>query len=118
MQENKRNKRLMDATLGDIADVLFDIVSPANNKAVGFQSIEPELIGIVACSILTGYKPNYIRQLVFKRAIPFYKTKNRKPIRFKRTEILQWMSGKKITPINEQAENYLIENESPIKHKH
>jgi predicted DNA-binding transcriptional regulator AlpA len=116
MQEDVRSKRLMDATLGDLADVLYNMNLSANNNSAGFQSIEPEFIGIAACSLLTGYKPNYLRQLVFKRAIPFYKAKNRKPVRFKRSEILAWMSEKKTLPIADLVDNYLQDKPHP-KHK-
>jgi len=100
----------MDATLGDLADVLVSMISATNNNSTGLQATEPEFIGIPACSLLTGYKPDYIRQLVFKKAIPFYKAKNRKPIRFKRSEILAWMSEKKHVPLSELVENYLQDN--------
>ena len=113
MQEDKKGKRLMDATLGDLADMLFSMISAANNNSPGFQAIEPEFIGIPGCSLLTGYKPDYIRQLVFKKAIPFYKAKNRKPVRFKRYEILAWMSEKKHVPLTERADNYLQDNPYP-----
>ena len=66
-----------------------------------------EFMTIQECAALTGYKPDYIRQMVFKRKIPFHKNPNRKPIRFKREEILHWMATKKFTPIDELADTYI-----------
>ena len=72
-------------------------------------------LNIDQCATLTGYKPGYIRQLVFKQAIPFFKSKGRKPVRFKEAEILAWMADKKFTPINEQADDYLEVNNLKLK---
>ena len=66
-----------------------------------------EFMTIDECAALTGYKPDYIRQMVFKRKIPFHKNPNRKPIRFKRDEILHWMATKKFSPIDELADAYI-----------
>jgi predicted DNA-binding transcriptional regulator AlpA len=64
---------------------------------------------------LTGYTPGYIRQLVFKRKIPFYKTENLKPVRFKKSEILSWITDRKYAPIYELADNYLEEKKIKLK---
>jgi predicted DNA-binding transcriptional regulator AlpA len=74
--------------------------------------VERDFMNVEECASLTGYTPGYIRQLVFKRAIPFYKNPALKPVRFKCSEILEWMATKKFTPITEQAENYIAENNS------
>jgi excisionase family DNA binding protein len=65
--------------------------------------VDSDFMNVKECALLTGYKPDYIRQLVFKRAIPFHKNPKRKPVRFKRFEILAWMATKKFTPIDEQS---------------
>jgi predicted DNA-binding transcriptional regulator AlpA len=78
---------------------------------------ERDFINVNECAALTGYSPGYIRQLVFKRAIPFHKNPKLKPVRFKRVEILDWMASKKFTPITEQAENYIEANNSLKKSK-
>jgi excisionase family DNA binding protein len=77
------------------------------------EQVDVDFMNVKECAQLTGYAPDYIRQLVFKRAIPFHKNPNRKPVRFKRFEILAWMATKKFIPIDEQAENYITD-----KHKH
>ena len=67
----------------------------------------PEYMDIKACAELTGYTVGYLRQLVHRRAIPFHKKPNFKPVRFLRSEILEFIGGKKYAPINEMADDYL-----------
>ena len=104
----------MDATLGDLLDALADMGFKRETKSEAFQSVQSEMIDVENCSSLTGYTPGYIRQLVFKRAIPFYKGKNRRPVKFKRTEIVSWMTERKFTPLDEQADNYLHNKSIPL----
>lgn len=103
-------KRFIDLTWGEVMAEL-DVRYSQNNAAFVMKSAGPEnlapFINIKECAELTGYKEGYIRQLVFKSQIPYYKTPNRKPIRFKRAEILQWIAGKKFTPTDERADNYI-----------
>jgi len=103
------NKRIIDFTWAEFTEAfeaqyghLFKIHSncPIPRKE------SQEFINITECATLTGYKPDYIRQLVFRKKIPFYKNPNRKPIRFQRDEVLQWMATKKFVPIDELADNY------------
>jgi hypothetical protein len=68
-------------------------------------SNQPEYLNVEGCAALTGYKPDYIRQLVFQRAIPFYK--NRKLLRFLRSEIINWMCAKKVTPTSDRAQSHV-----------
>jgi predicted DNA-binding transcriptional regulator AlpA len=99
-------KKIAELTWGEIISDLDE----RYGKASFFTSLErpaSEFLNIKQCAAVTGYKENYIRQLIFKRAIPFYKTANLKPVRFKKCEILAWMSERKFTPIQEQAEDYL-----------
>ena len=104
------DKRISDLTLGDIIG-LFDgrYVKETSTQMISVpdQTTVKEYMGVKECAELTGYQENYIRQLVFKRKIPYYKTQNRKPLRFKRSEIQQWMSGKKYSPIDEIADTYI-----------
>lgn len=106
-EKDKKSKRLMDATLGDLAEILAGMGFQINGKSDSFTKVQPELMDVEACSALTGYSAGYIRQLVFKRAIPFYKNENRKPVRFKRSEILAWMVEKKFQPIESLADEHI-----------
>lgn len=102
-------KRFIDLTWGEVVAEL-DSRYGRTNAIIGMRSVVENLtpfITIKECAEITGYKVGYIRQLVFRKEIPYYKTENRKPIRFRRTEIQDWLSGKKITPIDERAEDYI-----------
>ena len=102
------NRRIIDLTWGEIVDEL-DARYGAGRVGPHVQ-LNPEMtvfIGIKECALLTGYTPGYIRQLVFKRAIPFHKSPRLKPVRFKRSEVIEWMAGKKFQPISEMADNYM-----------
>ena|ERR1017187_9645099 len=111
------SKRISELTWGEV-------IADLDERYGKFQllgenqpgALAEEFISIKQCSSLTGYTPGYIRQLIFRHAIPFYKNPKLKPIRFKRSEIIAWMASKKFTPITEQAENYIEENNS-IKNK-
>src|SRR5579863_5762417 len=72
---------------------------------------EREFINVKECAAITGYTLGYIRQLVFKRAIPFHKNPRLKPVRFRKSEILEWMAAKKFVPTEALAENYIMENQ-------
>ena len=104
-------KRLIDMTWGEVA---LELDRRYNSSTATNHSLAMESSGVFLnthqCAAITGYTPGYIRQLVFKREIPFYKSKNRKPVRFKESEILVWMAERKFTPIAEQADNYLEKN--------
>ncbi len=97
----------MDATLGDLVEVLAAMGFQISGKSDSFSKVQPELMDVEACSALTGYSSGYIRQLVFKRAIPFYKRDNGRPLRFKRSEILSWMVDKKFQPIESLADEHI-----------
>ncbi len=101
------NKRLIDVTVKELLEVLDSRYQKKGHSIVTVQTAVPEIINVEACALLTGYKVGYIRQLVFRREIPFYKGENRRPIRFKRAEILEWISGKKYKPIHELADDYI-----------
>lgn len=111
--------RLIDMKWGNVLSELDQRYGPQKSSVINMIAAENSkvFITIKECAELTQYRIGYLRQLVFRKAIPFYKAPGRKPIRFKRSEILEWISSKKFVPINEQAENYLTENESK-KHEH
>ncbi len=101
------NKRFIDAYFSDFLELMDQRYLRRDEIRNTLQTPPTEYINIKACAELTGYKEGYIRQLVFKSQIPYYKTPNRKPIRFKRAEIVQWIFGKKITPTDERADDYI-----------
>ena len=112
------NKRLIDLTWGEVLDDL----DTRYGKKPGILHIQSnpvinEFMNVAECALLTGYSPGYIRQLIFKRAIPFHKNPKLRPVRFKRTEILEWMASKKFEPINDMAENYLDGRDNSEKQK-
>ena len=103
-------KKITELTWGDILTDLDERYGPQNTlKAASINGVQSnnEFMNVKECALLTGYKPAYVRQLVFKRAIPFHKNPRLKPVRFRRSEILNWMVTKKFTPIDEQADNYV-----------
>ena len=101
------NTRLIDLTWGE---VLQDLNTRYGRKAEGghlpSNPVINEFMNVTECSLLTGYSPGYLRQLVFKRAIPYHKNPKLRPIRFKRLEIIEWMAGKKNEPIGDMADAY------------
>ena len=95
------NKRLNELTWGEIISDLDERYGKqAMLKVIPANPASGDFMNVKECAILTGYKPDYIRQLVFKKAIPYHKNPKLKPVRFKREEILAWMTSKKFTPIS------------------
>jgi predicted DNA-binding transcriptional regulator AlpA len=101
-------KRLIDLTWGEVV-LELDRRYNSTGSSTSHYSMQSfgGFLNIDQCATLTGYKPGYIRQLVFKQAIPFFKSKGRKPVRFKEAEILAWMADRKFTPIDELANDYV-----------
>ena len=99
-------------TLGELLDAL-NTEKPGckcqNTMVDNIHSLK-EYMNASECAVLTGYSPDYIRQLVFKRQIPFHKRADRKPVRFKREEIAEWMAGKKYSPITDMADDYIAKS--------
>ena len=104
------DKKINELTWGEVMFELDERYKESRNPAIPFQPnpVMQEFINIKVCAELTGYTVGYIRQLVFKREIPFYK--GRKPLRFKRSEIQEWMVGRKYTPIEQLAEQHMENN--------
>lgn len=111
-----KDKKITDLTWGEIVadlDERYRKESVARTQKTLLNPDAEEFLNVKECAALTGYTEDYIRQLVFKRSIPYHKNPKRKPIRFKRYEIIEWMATKKFTPIDEQADNYLTGNVFP-----
>lgn len=108
------DKKITDLTWGEIVTDLDERYGKGGTvlaaKQVYLNPATDGFLNVKECAALTGYAEDYIRQLVFKRAIPFHKNPKLKPIRFKRAEILEWMATKKFTPIGELAEEYISGN--------
>lgn len=106
------DKKLNELTWGEIISDLDERYKESRIPVIPLQPnpATQEFINIKACAELTGYTEGYIRQLVFKREIPFYK--GRKPLRFKRSEIQEWMIGRKYTPIEQLADQHMENNPS------
>jgi predicted DNA-binding transcriptional regulator AlpA len=101
-------KKITELTWGDVITEFDERYGKnASLQVIRANPVLPEFINIKECASLTGYSPGYIRQLIFKRAIPFHKNPKLKPVRFKRNEIVGWMATKKFEPINDMAESYL-----------
>jgi excisionase family DNA binding protein len=67
--------------------------------------LEEEFISIQAVGKITGLARQTIYGRVSKGTIPYYKTEDGKKLRFKKSEILEWMnSGKKKTEAQIQQE--------------
>ena len=109
MNENTsiENKRLIDTYLHELIALMDQRYTLKGEQVNGFQPVPMEFLNMKACAELTGYKEGYLRQLVFRNEIPYHKTPRRRPVRFKRSEIMEWLSGKKYTPISERAEDYV-----------
>lgn len=108
-----KDKKITELTWGEIVADLDEryskgTVTPV--KQLYLNPVSEGFINVKECAALTGYAEDYIRQLVFKRAIPFHKNPKRKPLRFKRAEILEWMATKKFTPIEQLAEEHMENN--------
>jgi predicted DNA-binding transcriptional regulator AlpA len=110
--EMDQSMRLIDITVKELINILDNRYGQTPSLDVSAKaSVAPgEFLNIHQCAQLTGYSPAYIRQLTFKKAIPYHKNPKLKPIRFKRAELLEWMATKKFTPINDQADAYISKN--------
>ena len=102
MAENIRDIRLIDITVGELIDFL-DARYPNRNQ----QSAQTNsYIKVDECATITGYSEEYVRQLVFKRKIPFTKLNNG-TLRFIKKDIIDWMGNNKSTPTQEAAQRYI-----------
>jgi len=104
--------RIIDLTIADISSFLDE---RENAKKIGKKDTSEDkpkkILNVDSVAELTGYTKGYIRQLVFKKEIPYHQRSPKSPLKFLRDEILQWMLGNKHTPVKELASEYLDKNE-------
>ena len=107
--------RIIDLTVADLMQLLDERYTQFSSTIClqACRKIETEKMSVDECAELTGYVADYIRQLVFKRQIPYYKT--RKKLHFKHSEIIDWMYQRKVVPVDQIAEQYI--NRKTINHK-
>ena len=104
--------RVIDLTVTQLLEIMDARYSGKDSTVIqgGAKPSQSEYMDIAQCAELTGYSIGYLRQLIHKRKLPFHKKPNFKPVRFLRSEILEWMGGKKYTPIDEMADDYISNN--------
>ena len=101
--------RIIDLTLGEFAAFLeekWNALKPHSRGSTPTK--ESEFMNVAECAAFTGYKPGYIRQLVFYNKIPYHKM--RKPLKFKRSEIVEWMETECKRTIEKIATDYINNN--------
>ena len=102
MAENIRDIRLIDITVGELIELLD---GRYNNKKQHIQQTDT-FLKVDECATITGYTEEYIRQLVFKRKIPFTK-RNNGTLRFLQKDIIDWMGNNKSIPTEVAAQRYI-----------
>ena len=102
MAEDIRDIRLIDITVGELIELLDGRYT---NKKQQIQQTDT-FLKIDDCATITGYSEEYIRQLVFKRKIPFTKLNNG-TLRFIKKDIIDWMGNNKSTPTEVAAQRYI-----------
>jgi len=102
MAENIRDVRLIDITVGELIELLDGRYT---NKKQQSQQTDT-FLKVDDCATITGYTEEYIRQLVFKRKIPFTKLNNG-TLRFIKKDIIDWMGNNKSTPTEVAAQHYI-----------
>ena len=103
------NKRIIDLTLGEFAAFLEEKWNALKSHSKDSPPAkESEFMNVAECAAFTGYKPGYIRQLVFYQKIPYHQ--NRKPLKFKRSEIIDWMETECKKTIEKRATDFLNNN--------
>ena len=102
MAENIRDVRLIDITVGELIELLDGRYT---NKKQQSQQTDT-FLKVDDCATITGYTEEYIRQLVFKRKIPFTKLNNG-TLRFVKKDIIDWMGNNKSTPTEVAAQHYI-----------
>lgn len=74
-----------------------------NNKKKVSVANNDRNIKVQECAEITGYKEDYVRQLVFKKEIPFFK-QNNQSLRFSYNEIVDWNHSRKYIPIADNSD--------------
>ena len=103
------NKRLIDITVAELVTYLDNRYTEKQ-----MNTTKPLFIKSKECAMLTGYKEEYIRQLVFKKKIPFHKANNGS-LRFLESEIIAWMQANKRLPNDVLAQAFMDNNPLNIK---
>ncbi len=108
------DKRIIDLKVGELLELLDEryAANSKDNKILDNATVKSDFLNVKQCASLTGYNDDYIRQLVFKGKIPFYKIQDHS-IRFSRKEIIDWMTTKKYVPVAKRAQQYIEENDMP-----
>ena len=109
---NYLQKRLIDLTAAEFISLLLEGLS-TQKLPQKTTAAPPDVLTTREVARLTGYSEDHVRQLAHKRQIPFFKGEGRKPLRFLRTEVTEWMLGRKYTPLDDLAEAHV--NGNPIR---
>ena len=102
MAEDIRDIRLIVITVGELIEFLDERYTNKNQR----NQTTDTFMKIDDCATITGYSEEYIRQLVFKRKIPFTKLNNG-TLRFIKKDIIDWMGNNKSTPTELAAQRYI-----------
>lgn len=110
------DKRIIDLNVGELLDLLDNHYINNLKERSSSENIvsKKDFINVKECAVLTGYNVDYVRQLVFKGKIPFYKIQDYS-IRFSRKEIIDWMTTKKYIPVAKRAQQYIEEKDISIQ---
>jgi excisionase family DNA binding protein len=112
------DKRIIDLSVEDLLNILDEryVITPKDKNLSDSAVSKSDFLNVKKCAELTGYTEEYIRQLVFKEKIPFYKVQDH-TIRFSKREIIEWMTTRKYTPVAKRAQDYINRNELPNQFK-
>jgi len=88
-----------------------DLIAFANHLLASHQPTiaeEEEFISIEDVMRITGKAKQTIYGRVSNNTIPYYKAEGSRKLRFKKSEIIEWMNGKKLSDeaINKEVEAY------------
>lgn len=106
-------KRIIDLTVEELVGVLDERY--LNSR--GHYNVNAKtgaFLKVKECAELTGYAEDYIRQLVFKKRIPFTKLNNGS-LRFIREDIFDWMKANKRIPTEDAAQQYIENSTTTMK---
>lgn len=103
--ENFKHKRIIDLTVQELLDCLDKrYLSPPKTDSHSYD--KKPFLKVKECAALTGYTEDYIRQLVFKRKIPFTKLNNGS-LRFISKDIAEWVQNSRRLSLPDEAQRYI-----------
>lgn len=108
------DKRIIDLSVGELLQLLDErYITNQTGKTI-FENAESksDFLNVKQCAILTGYKEDYIRQLVSKKKIPYFKVQDHS-VRFSKKEVTNWMTTKKYKPVSARVQQYIDETGFP-----